>query len=117
MKRTELSAFNDKAEIKSLIEQKFAEWDNIFENGHDSMQFVPDGLLLNNLRNDIQQLRKRSEKLFGSDIEGQLTLFGGEVEPERPLPPVVPPNWNAQGTLQARQARLEEHFGKLTNES
>lgn len=117
MKRTELSAYNEKAEIQSLIEQKFEEWDNIFANGHDGLRFVPDGLLLNNLRNDIQQLRKRSERLFGADLAGQLTLFGGEVKPERPLPPLVPANWNAQNTLRTRQNQLEKHFGKLTTES
>lgn len=111
MKRTELSAYNDKAEIEALIEQKFALWEEIFANGHDDMSFMSDGLRLNNLRNDITQLRARLERLFGTDLAGQLSLFGGEVAPERPLPDIMPASWNAPKTLANRQARLKSYFG------
>lgn len=111
MKRTELSAYNDKAEIEALIEQKFALWDEIFANGHDDMSFMSDGLRLNNLRNDITQLRARLERLFGTDLAGQLSLFGGEVAPERPLPDIMPASWNAPKTLANRQTRLKSYFG------
>lgn len=111
MKRTELSNYNDKAELESLIEQKFALWDDIFSNGHSDLSFIPDGMRLNTLRNDIKQLRARLERLFGTDLAGQLSLFGGEVKPERPLPDIMPANWNAPATLTTRKQCLESYFG------
>lgn len=110
MKRTELSAYNDKAELESLIEQKFALWDEIFNNGHSDLNFIPDGMRLNSIRNDIKQLRARLERLFGTNLAGQLSLFGGEVEPERPLPDIMPANWNSPTTLQNRREYLKNYF-------
>lgn len=111
MKKTELSTYNDKAELESLIEEKFALWDKIFKDGHSDLSFIPDGMQLNTLRNDIKQLRARLERLFGTDLAGQLSLYGEEVKPERPLPDIMPANWNAPATLSNRKKCLENYFG------
>lgn len=110
MKRTELASYNDKVEIEKVIARKFAEWDTIYAQGQEGLNFISDGLLLNSLRNDIKQLRQKCERLFGTDLAGQLSMYGGEVKPERRLPDILPANWNAPCTLEYRRSRIETYF-------
>lgn len=110
MKKTELAMLTTKGDIQRLIDEKFKEWDTIYQYGSDGTSFMPDGYLLNNLRNDIVQLRIRKARLFDSEIVGQLTFDGKEVQAERSIPDLLPMNWSADNTKAQKSAFLKAYF-------
>lgn len=106
MNRIELSKLTDESTINHLIEERFLEWAEIHEKGKGG--FESDGYILNYIRGEIIQLRNRRDRLFGAPLVGQQSLFGCEVEEEKPLPELLPMNWNAQGSLAMQTATIEQ---------
>lgn len=112
MKKTELAMLTTKGDIQRLIDEKFSEWDSIHESGSDGTSYMPDGYLLNNLRHDIIQLRVRKARLFDSEVVGQLTFDGGEVQAERNIPDLLPMNWSADNSKAQKSAFLKNYFAE-----
>jgi hypothetical protein len=112
VKKTELAMLTTKGDIQRLIDEKFSEWDSIHESGSDGTSYMPDGYLLNNLRHDIIQLRVRKARLFDSEVVGQLTFDGGEVQAERNIPDLLPMNWSADNSKAQKSAFLKNYFAE-----
>lgn len=106
MKRTELSKLTDESTINRLIEERFLEWNEIHEKGKGG--FESDGYILNYIRGEILQLRDRRDRLFGAPLVGQQSFFGCEVEEEKPVPKIMPMNWNAKGSLAMKTETIEQ---------
>ena len=106
MNRTELSKLTDKSTINHLIEERFLEWDEIHEKGKGG--FEADGYVLNYIRGEIIQLRNRRDRLFEAPLVGQQSFFGCEVEEEKPVPEIMPMNWNAKGSSAMQAETIEQ---------
>lgn len=114
MKRKDLVGITTLDEYDVLIAEKFAEWDEIRVNGTPGGNYMPDGYILNNLRQDIIRLRERRDKKFEPKIPGQTDLFGGEVMAERPEPDIVPMGWMNKQTAERKKAALMAQFAALS---
>lgn len=106
MKKNELAQLKEANEITELLEEKFSEWDSIRENGKVE-GYNADGYYLNNIRNDIIQLRKKLNRLPNVPMQGQTSMFGEEVPEERQVPELFPMNWMSEKTAAKKTRYIE----------
>lgn len=101
------------SQYNSSIDELFAKWDDLKNNGSDGSSYVTDGFHMNSIRGEIIKLRKRRDKKFPSQrVQGQLTLSGGEVAEERPIPNPVDNGYDNPQTLARRSERVRKMFEK-----
>lgn len=92
-----------KEDIEKKIEQSFARWNEIAQNGSGD-PFWPDGMNMNLVRNhiiyDYRKLDELEETL-------QLSMFSEPDTGRRPLPPKVHPNYMVIGGRHGKAAEQQ----------
>lgn len=113
MSGNELKEFSTLSELILAIDQRYSDWETIYCFG--SEDGISDGCVLNILRSEIKLLRERKERLFPSELEGQLGLEGFSVkkEEDRPLPIELPMDWESPASRQKRKNRIRARMQEI----